>query len=432
MKKGILISLAVIISYTTFAQSKCGVAFQDSLNQIISPTWLQRKSNFEYQVQQYTNALKASRIQEYPVIRIPVVVHIIHNTANKSVGGTNNINISDEQILSQIQTLNEDYRRKEGTAGYNTNAVGADMQLEFFLADSIATGESSKGITRHYTTKSGFDIVNELSEITAFSKWNPYKYLNIYVVKSGTTSTAITIGYSGFPFDAYVPGLIPSSQELKEQEIFDGVVVDYRYFGRCCGSISSSFNLGRTTTHEVGHWLGLLHPTGDVRCGTDYCDDTPTIESLNKGLTCNKMISTCNGNTVTNQIENYMDYSPDVCMNLFTNDQKIRTRAVLDLSIRRKTLVNNSTIVPESNTLQASVEPNPVKNNANIKVQFKGTENLTIQLISGNGSILNEYNFNDASSNYFLINTTNYQNGMYFLRVSTSKESKILRMLILK
>jgi hypothetical protein len=132
MKKSILSTLAVIFSYTTFAQSKCGVVFQDSLNQTINQKWLQQKSNFEYQVQQYTSALKASRTTAYQTIRIPVVVHVIHNTASKIIGGTNNINISDEQILSQIQTLNEDYRKKEGTAGYNTNPVGADMQIEFF------------------------------------------------------------------------------------------------------------------------------------------------------------------------------------------------------------------------------------------------------------------------------------------------------------
>ncbi|MGX7686983.1 M43 family zinc metalloprotease [Flectobacillus roseus] len=432
MKKSILSTLAVIFSYTTFAQSKCGVVFQDSLNQTINQKWLQQKSNFEYQVQQYTSALKASRTTAYQTIRIPVVVHVIHNTASKIIGGTNNINISDEQILSQIQTLNEDYRKKEGTAGYNTNPVGADMQIEFFLADSTATGETTKGITRHYTTKTGFDIIKELGAITAFSKWNPYKYLNIYVVKSGTTSTPLTIGYSGFPFDAYLPGLIPNTSEAAEQQIFDGVVIDYRYFGRCCGTISTTYNMGRTTTHEVGHWLGLLHPTGDVRCGTDYCDDTPTIESLNNGFTCNKMTSTCDGNTVTNQIENYMDYSPDVCMSLFTNDQKIRTRAALELSYRRKSLVNNSTVVSESNALQVSIDPNPVKSSANIKVQFSGTENITIQLISENGNTLNEYNYQNVTSNYFLMNTSSYANGMYFLRVNTSKETKVVRMFVLK
>jgi hypothetical protein len=140
--------------YTTFAQSKCGVVFQDSLNQTINQRWLQQKSSFEYQVQQYTNALKASGQTAYSTIRIPVVVHVIHNTASKTIGGTNNINISDEQILSQIQTLNEDYRRKEGTAGFNTNPIGADMQIEFFLADSIATGETTKGITAITLVKS--------------------------------------------------------------------------------------------------------------------------------------------------------------------------------------------------------------------------------------------------------------------------------------
>jgi hypothetical protein len=82
----------------------------------------------------------------------------------------------------------------------------------------------------------------------------------------------------------------------------------------------------------------------------------------------------------------------------FTNDQKIRTKMTLELSYRRKSLVNNSTIVSESNSLQVSVDPNPVKSSANIKIQFSGTENITIQLISENGNTLNEYNYQNVTS----------------------------------
>ena len=134
-------------------------------------------------------------------------------------------------------------------------------------------------------------------------------------------------------------GLEATASDIAAQNIFDGVIIDFRNFGTCCGTLSQTYNLGRTTTHEVGHWLGLLHTTADEACGNDFCDDTPQIESLNLNTTCVPINSNCSGVQRANMIENYMDYSPDRCMNIFTNDQKTRSRLALDLSLKRKRLL---------------------------------------------------------------------------------------------
>jgi hypothetical protein len=422
----ITLTFIFLVTYTTFAQNKCGVVLYDSLQATKIANWQSRKSQFESQIKQFSQTTSQLRIMAFSTIRIPVVVHIVHNNSSGTIGGSNNNNISDEQIASQIEALNDDYRRKSGTAGYNTNPVGADMQLEFYLADSLAQGQTTKGITRHYINHQSFDFIAENTTLAQISTWNPLKYLNIYV----TRSNGRAIGYSGFPYDSFLEGLNPNASDLSTQQIFDGIIIDYRYFGRCCGNISQVYNLGRTTTHEIGHWLGLLHPNGDTSCGNDYCDDTPTIEKLNLETNCNPLTSTCNGITVSNQIQNYMDYSPDACMNLFTNDQKNRTRAALELSYRRKSLINNAIHLPESNTLQVSIEPNPVQNNANIKVLLEGSQNITIQIYNLAGVLVWEETHNNQSSTYFVIKTTYWSNGLYFVKVSTPQQTATQKMLI--
>ncbi len=414
-------------SLSTQAQDKCGVAHQDSILSVQLPAWQQRKARFEAQLQQLQQTATQLRMASYETIRIPVVVHIIHNTASGQIGGSNNPNISDTQIASQIAVLNEDYRRQSGTNGWNTNPVGADMQLEFYLADSLATGETTKGITRHYTSKSNFDFINETAQLAQIVTWNPLKYLNIYVTRSNGTA----IGSSGFPFDSFLDGLGSDQSDLALQKIFDGVVIDFRYFGKCCGTLSSVYNLGRTTTHEIGHWLGLLHTNGDQVCGNDYCADTPTIEKLNLSTNCNTITSTCNSVKVTNQIENYMDYSPDACMNLFTNDQKTRTRMALTLSARRKALVNANLVLPESNTLTLGIEPNPSVNNPNLKISYTGTHNAQLQVFSIQGTQVYNNAFTLSGSTYLTLNTSNWHNGIYFVRITTDDNASAIQRLYL-
>ena len=194
--------------------------------------------------------------------------------------------------------------------------------------------------------------------------------------------------------------------------------------------MSSNYNLGRTVTHEVGHWLGLLHPNGDSNCGDDFCDDTPRIEKLNDGTTCNKLTSNCGGVIRINMIENYMDYSPDRCMNIFTNDQKNRTRLALSLSLKRKRLLLNLEALAETEKLTVSVEPNPVKSIANLRVLFKGEKDIIISVFDLRGIPVYEDAYDAQKSSLYNIKTENLRTGIYIIRVVAGSETSSQRIVI--
>lgn len=253
------------------------------------------------------------------VVTIPVVVHVIHN--GEPVGqGTN---ISKAQIESQIRILNEDFRKKLGTNGHNTHPAGADIEIEFQLAIQSPEGIPTDGIVRVQGSKSVWDIPDDPT-LKGLSYWDSANYLNIWVCALDGF-----LGYAQFPETNLVG--VPQNSTTKNPAT-DGIVVHYQAFGDV-GSVAQPYHLGRTTTHEIGHYLGLLHISGDGACPTDdYCIDTPPVNDQTSGCPSPKPIA-CNG--VEAQIENYMDYSNDACMNMFTKNQKDRMRAVLTNSPRR-------------------------------------------------------------------------------------------------
>jgi hypothetical protein len=273
------------------------------------------------------------------VLTIPVVVHVIHN--NKAYGVQENI--LDEQIQSQITVLNQDFRKLEGTPGFNLNPVGADIKIEFCMAQRDPDGNVSNGINRVSLSGSGpngweFDDVE--TTVKPQTQWNPNDYLNIWVVEGITLFGFFEIlGYAQFPTNSTLDGLDMGSSTLS---ITDGVVIGHKYLGSAAvfsgGTYDSTENDGRTATHEVGHWLGLRHIWGDTNAcfdDGDYCDDTPPATGPNE--TCSPNFS-CGA---FNMIENYMDYTPAGCQNVFTQDQKARMRTVMQYAPRRLNLLNS-------------------------------------------------------------------------------------------
>lgn len=417
MKK-LFVIIFLFVSNLSFAQERCGFGINEKVK-AKNPAWLRQKAEFEFQLRELQKEKSNSKSRtQSKVYKIPVVVHIIHNNSAGVIGGANNVNISDQQINSQIQVLNDDYRKKSGTNGYNTNPVGADMEIEFVLATTDPNGNPSTGITRTYSTQQSFDLFTENQSIANLIHWDFERYLNIWVVRSNGR----TIGYSAFPYDSQLQGLEATASDIAGQNIFDGVIIDFRNFGTCCGTLSQTYNLGRTTTHEVGHWLGLLHTTADEACGNDFCDDTPQIESLNLNTTCVPVNSNCSGVQRANMIENYMDYSPDRCMNIFTNDQKTRSRLALDLSLRRKRLLASLESLSETNTLTISVEPNPSKNTSFIRTQFTGQKNIHILVYDFLGALIYQENFANQKSNFFSLRTDYLKSGEYIVKVLADSE----------
>jgi hypothetical protein len=262
------------------------------------PELRKRMDAIEAQTSKVLQNKSAYRLLADGTIEIPVVVHVIYRTATE--------NISDAQIASQIAVLNEDFSNTnlDSTkvpahfADLNTN-VG----IRFVLAQTIRKYSSKRSWSTNddmkFASKGGSNAVD------------PVNNLNMWVVNKMQAYGSTILGYAQFPGGAWAT---------------DGVVIGYNFFGRV-GTLSSPYHLGRTATHEVGHWVNLRHIWGDATCGNDFIGDTPPHNASNGGCPAADHRSTCSG-TPLEMWMNYMDYTYDACMYMFTHQQRDRMRAV--------------------------------------------------------------------------------------------------------
>ncbi|MCF6142289.1 T9SS type A sorting domain-containing protein [Flavobacterium sp. K77] len=301
--------------------------------------WLAPKVQLEQARKRNSN----KTAQTSAVITIPVVVHVIHN--GDAVGTDENLFA--EQINSQIRVLNEDFRRKISTPGFNTNPVGADIEIEFALAKRDPAGVLSNGIHRVNLGQSSWSFDEIENTVKPQTQWNPDKYLNIWVLNFQQSDL---LGYAQFPSSSGLPGLNTSGGAAAT----DGVVIQYQFFGSKSyfpsGTYGPTYDQGRTATHEVGHYLGLRHIWGDAADGVDgctvddFCQDTPNAAIDNSGCPIN--VDSCINSPGLDMVENYMDYTDDICMNIFTGDQKTRMITVINNSIRRASLKTSDALTP--------------------------------------------------------------------------------------
>ena len=269
-------------------------------------------------------------IEEGPVIyTIPVVVHVIH--LGEPVGEGSNL--SDARVIEQIASLNDDYRRREGTLGHNDHPDGGDAGIEFVLARQTPNGEATNGIVRINSLEVDNPVPSNstFDYFAHFSYWSPESYLNIWTAPY-LDLTDLFLGLAIVPEtdltggDSFTPG---------EPFQAEGVIINAGHFGK--SESSSTYNLGRTLTHEIGHYLGLLHPWGKQDCEfNDYCDDIPSVD---KPVTSCTVSEGCEGEEV--QVQNFMNWTSDSCMNMFTNDPVYRMRYALGHSPRRKSLLSS-------------------------------------------------------------------------------------------
>jgi len=315
-----LFHLLLFLAFASFGQNQTDrCATQFPAHSAPFETWLQQK--------------RASfRLDEEVVYTIPVVVHVLH--LGEPIGQGSNLSL--ERIQSQIRILNEDYRRKLGTRGYNTNPVGGDARIEFVLAKTDPDGQPTDGIVRKEASQIPVlpGDANIIDYQAFHSYWDPERYLNIW--STSQYQVGSFLGMAKFPL-ADLPGM--SSWDDGHA---DGVTIDAEHFGEIT---TTNYPYGRTGTHEIGHFLGLLHTWGNADSGsescsdaTDYCEDTPPVNRSTSGCPSTPPLA-CNGQGA--MMENYMDYSYDRCMNIFTNDQIGRMRTVLENSPRRKSLLTS-------------------------------------------------------------------------------------------
>lgn len=227
------------------------------------------------------------------VIEIPVVFNVLYRTAAQ--------NVSLAQLQSQIDVLNEDFAATNAdynlTSTYNSVKAG-NIGVRFVLDQ----------VKRRSTTKTSWSTNDAMKKSAqGIAPTSPTTKLNIWVCNMGGG----ILGYAQFPGGASAT---------------DGVVLDDNATGRT-GTAAAPFNKGRTATHEVGHWMNLRHIWGDATCGNDQVGDTPTHNSANYGCPAAGHLSTCAG-TPVEMTMNYMDYTDDACMYMFSAGQKSRMLAV--------------------------------------------------------------------------------------------------------
>jgi Pregnancy-associated plasma protein-A/Secretion system C-terminal sorting domain len=345
---------------------------------------------------------------------IPVVVHIM------DAGGPEGL-VTYPQVISQINVLNEDYNRYG--RGFNTDPVGADIQIRFCLATVDPSGQPTQGYEFvDYPGSADVDPYTEDDALKEAASWDPKRYLNIYVVRR--IGGATVKGYAFFPDE--VAGTFK-----------DGVVIDYRYFGSLAGTSAS---LGRTCSHEVGHYLGLYHPWGLNENGCfdedDDCDDTPTVESAVFATfpNCNGGAS-CDGGS--RQVENYMDYSADGCMNLFTQCQADKMRSAI--ARYRGRLVSGDNLA--SLGCQTISDTLPATGGDLLVFPVPAADNLEVFPIAAQGAPVNYRVFDPTGRRVlegtvtntrapFYIDLSRFTNGIYVLEVGAGEQLWIRKILV--
>ncbi|MEY3849644.1 MAG: hypothetical protein RJA38_85 [Bacteroidota bacterium] len=312
MKKALFL-LAVLFPLFAAAQRNCGTMehYERAIQE--NPSYELNQQEIE----NFTNEFLAHyNGEDRAIVTIPVVVHVVYNTTTE--------NISDAQILTQIDVLNKDFAKMNADAA-NTPSIftASNTDIQFCLATVDPTGAATTGITRTFTSTTAFSTNDAMKNNATGGKsaWDASKYLNIWVcdISGGI------LGYAQFP------GGSAST---------DGVVIDYQYFGTI-GTSTAPFNLGRTATHEVGHWLNLRHIWGDATCGTDQVADTPTHNTANYGCPTYPHLSTCTG-TPVEMTMNYMDYTDDACMYMFSAGQTSRMQALFATGGARTSLLSSN------------------------------------------------------------------------------------------
>ncbi len=304
----------------------CAAAMNEHALLCADPSYAARRAAIESFTQQYLANNPGQ--EDGTIITIPVVCHVVWNTAAE--------NVSDVQVNSQIAVLNEDFRRMNADAVSTLaqfQGVAADTEIQFCLATRDPNGLAHTGIVRVQTSATTFTATTtsavKFSAQGGSNAWPSSSYLNMWVCDI----EGLYRGLGTFPGGAAA---------------HDGIVIDYAFFGRN-GPTTPPYHLGRTATHEVGHWLNLIHIWGDGGCGIDdLMADTPDDDAPH--WYCPLADPACTG---TAMVQNYMDYTDDACMNIFTQGQRTRMRAVFSTGGPRASLLLSMGCAPVATTVMA-------------------------------------------------------------------------------
>jgi hypothetical protein len=410
-----LILLTIIIS-PVLAQHKNRCATQAKIIELQNSTPEATVSAKQTQAKIKDWIANHANFKSQSILVIPVVVHVIYEDAAQ--------NIPDSQIQLQLDILNQDYRRLNSDANQTPLAFipnAADCEIEFCLAKRDIFGGVTTGIVRKQT------LVNEIGSSHKYWKsnqggdaiWDRDSYLNIWVCE--IEQAGGILGYASVP--AFSP---PDSA--------DGIVIDYRYFGT---STNTHYNKGRTATHEIGHWLNLQHIWGDD-FGTCSIDDgvadTPLQTLEHFGMPIYPSLDSCTTTFPGTMFMNYMDYTDDSGMNLFTQGQRQQIWAALMTTIR-DSLFHSKGCVPVGiqegfSSQDISLYPNPAKDHVNLDLKFREPQNCAVRVFNSQGKLVFQMQFTNTIENVLPIDFSNKAKGLYLLEIASEYQSVTKKLII--
>ena len=407
----------ILILAQTGAQRICGSTEYKKQLLIQNPALQNSFDKAEQQIQKVIADSKkyaARDTSANELINVPVVIHVIYKSAVQ--------NISNAQILSQLESLNNDFSNLNQNR-INTPLVfksfSADTKIRFCLAQVDPKGRKTTGIIRKQTSQDIFSADDNMkfSASGGDDAWDSKQYLNIWVCALSSRS----LGYATLPGG-------PADK--------DGVVIAYDVFGTV-GTLRPPFDKGRTATHEVGHWLGLKHIWGDTDCGDDGVDDTPRQKTYNYNCRTFPHVTDCSADANGDMFMNYMDFSDDACMNMFTIGQKKRMRALFAKGNMRNSFL--SSFACDSTLAQAAPLPTPeTAPVADAVDQFKVYPNpvqtvVTIEYIPAAEFVVNQvsiYNTmgvkvfgGEINKGKMAFNLSSFARGIYIVRIGEGKKA---------
>jgi hypothetical protein len=388
-----------------WAQEKCGAGISGPFKNYAQPG----HSTSGQWMRQVTQAPGSAGLVNTTakIYRIPVVVHVIHFGEPVGQGP----NIADAQIFEQMEILNEDFRRRNADTVHTPpffKNVAADARIEFVLAKEDPEGLPTNGIVR-------VDASNAKEDHTKLSYWPAEDYMNVWVMDMGRAAPYFA-GSAQFPVSS-LPGL----ENASDDRLTDGVLVNYKFFGR--GYETWDFSEGRTLTHEAGHFLGLLHTWGPGCLYNDYCEDTPGSGAAS--YSCNETPA-CDG-PFRVMFENFMDYSSDVCMNMFTRNQVARMHTVLEHSPRRLSLLTSHGLGPEDKPLAQvlSCYPNPGRGNVTIQFDATAYPDASVEVTNAIGQVLLKDKIKERETT---LDVSGWEAGLYLVKVQHQGFSGVERL----